>query len=151
MAVSKETIQKYLQETPYIALATVNEKQAPALRTLGSFAPDEFKVYFSTGETTAKVGQIRSNQQVAILFQHENQKIPSFVNITISGTAHELDKDAERSKAIALLSARSPRFKERADKKELNGTAFFRIDPEEIKVVDLSKGPGANGIEIIKY
>lgn len=150
MAVSKETIQKYLQETRYVVLATVNKKQAPALRTLGSFAPDELQVYFSTGKTTAKVEQIRANQQVAILFQHENQEIKSFINITISGKAHELDEDTERRQAIARLSARNPKFKDRAARGDLEGTTFFRIDPEEIKVVDLGKGPGAKAVEIIK-
>jgi pyridoxamine 5'-phosphate oxidase len=150
MAISKEIIQKYLEETRYVVLATVNEKQAPALRTLGSFAPDELHVYFSTGKTTAKVEQIRLNHQVAVLFQHENQKINSFINITISGEAQELNNEAERNKAIALLSVRNPRFRERADKRELDGTAFFRVDPKEIKVVDFSKGSGAKAVETIR-
>ncbi|MCE5286243.1 MAG: pyridoxamine 5'-phosphate oxidase family protein [Pelosinus sp.] len=150
MADSKEIIQKYLQETRYVVLATVDEKEAPAVRTLGSFVTDGLNVYFSTGNTTAKVEQIRANPTVAVLFQHEDQEIKSFVNVTISGSAKELNQDTERNKAIALLSAKSPRFKERAEKGQLEGTALFKIEPHEIKVVDLGKGLGDKAVEVIK-
>lgn len=148
MSVSKETIAQYLQETRYIELATVNEAQAPSIRTLGGFAPDGLEVYFSTGAATDKVKHIKANPQVAVLFQHENQTVPAFVNVAISGKANELTAENERKQAIAILSARSPKFKERAEKGELSGTVLFKITPEEIKVVDLSKGPGA--VEVIK-
>ena len=150
MADSKTTIQKYLQATKYIALATVNEEKAPVIRTLGGFVLDDLQIYFSTGKSTDKVKQIRLNPKVALLFQHENQEIKSFINITLSGTAYEVTENAERSKAIALLAAKSPKFKERAKNGELSDRVFFRIDPEQIKVVDLSKGSGAKSVETIK-
>lgn len=149
MADSKE-IQNYLQETRYIVLATVNEQGAPAVRTLGSFVAEGLNVYFSTGTSTTKVEQISANPQVAVLFQQENQEIKSFVNVTISGNAKELIGDTERSKAISLLAGKSLRFKERAEKGQLEGTSLFRIDPDEIKVVNLGKGLGDKAIEIIK-
>ena len=64
MAVSQEEIQQYLQETRYIELATVNEKQAPSLCTPGGFAPHRRNVYFSTGAATNKVEHIETKRHV---------------------------------------------------------------------------------------
>jgi len=149
MSITTNSLHEYLNQTKFIVLATNNE-QVPIVRTLASFAVDNLTTYFSTGKKTDKVQQIKSNPQVSILFQHENQEIGSFVNATITGKATEITEKIELEKAIKVLSDRSPRFKERVDKGEIDNNIFFRIDPQELKVLDFSKGLGPNAVEILR-
>jgi len=72
------------------------------------------------------------------------------LHISITGLAHEIIVQDEVAKAIKLLSAKSPRFKERAKKGEISNNTFFRVDPQEVKVVDFSKGVGQNAVEVIR-
>ncbi len=149
MSIQKEKINEYLNKTKFIVLATVDANQTPVLRSLGSFAADELAVYFTTHRSTGKVRQIRENPKVSILFQHENQELASFLNVSLTGDARELDSEEERQKAVLLLGNRNPRFRERAEKGEISENTFFKLDPTEIKVVDFSKGAGAKAVEII--
>jgi nitroimidazol reductase NimA-like FMN-containing flavoprotein (pyridoxamine 5'-phosphate oxidase superfamily) len=150
MSFNRDCLHEYLNKSKFIVLSTINNEQVPTLRTLGSFAVDGLTAYFSTGKGTDKVQQIRSNPQVSILFQHENQELGSFINATITGEASEIKAEAELKQAIKLLSDRSPRFKERVEKGELGNNTFFRIDPQEVKVLDFSKGTGPDAVEIIR-
>ncbi|MBP2625469.1 MAG: pyridoxamine 5-phosphate oxidase-related FMN-binding protein [Firmicutes bacterium] len=150
MSINTKSLYEYLNQTKFIVLATTSDEQVPTVRTLASFAVDELTTYFSTGKKTDKVQQIKSNPQVSILFQHENQELGSFVNATITGKATEITAETELEKVIKLLSDRSPRFKERVEKGEIANNTFFRIDPQEVKVLDFSKGVGPNAIEIIR-
>jgi pyridoxamine 5'-phosphate oxidase len=150
MSINTNNLHEYLNQTKFIVLSTINNEQVPTLRTLGSFAVDELTTYFSTGKKTDKVQQIKSNPQVSILFQHENQELGSFVNATITGKATEITAETELEKAIKVLSDRSPKFKERVEKGEIANNTFFRIDPQEVKVLDFSRGVGPNAVEIIK-
>jgi len=150
MSINTNSLHEYLNQTKFIVLATTSNGQVPTVRTLASFAVDELTTYFSTGKQTDKVQQIKSNPQVSILFQHENQEISSFYNATIAGKATEITAETERQKAINLLSNRSPKFKERVEKGEIANNTFFRIDPQEIKILDFSKGVGPSAVEFIR-
>jgi len=150
MSINTNGLHDYLNQTKFIVLSTISNEQVPTLRTLASFAVHELTTYFSTGKVTDKVQQIKANPQVSVLFQHENQELGSFYNATIAGKATEITTDSEREKAIKLLSDRSPNFKARVEKGEIGNNAFFRIDPQEIKVLDFSKGLGPNAVGIIK-
>lgn len=151
MAIDKNYLGEYLTNTKYIVLATVDSESAPALRTLGSFVVgDGYKTYFSTNKETAKVEQIEKNQNVSVLFQHENQELSSYYNVEIKGKAKKITEEAELNKVIELLGNKNPRFKERIAKNGLGSTMIFSIDPVQLKVVDFKKGSGGNRIEVIR-
>ena len=143
----KQRITEYISQTRWATLATVREDKAPVLRAMGSFAPDGVDVYFSTPKAAAKVKQIEQNQWVNFFFQHEGQELPTFKNVAVIGKASEVKESAELKKAIDLLSARNPRFKERAEKGELKDTSIFKIKSKEIKYLDFAKGFGKEGIQ----
>ncbi|MHB8062401.1 MAG: pyridoxamine 5'-phosphate oxidase family protein [Ruminiclostridium sp.] len=143
MSIEKKKINEYLNKTKFIVLATVNEGKAPIQRSLGSFAAEDFTVYFSTNKNAAKVEQIKHNSRVSILFQHENQELTSFQNVAIVGEAKEITVKEERNKAITLFGNRNPGFKDKAE------NAIFRVEPKEIKILDYSKGFGPEAIQII--
>ncbi|MBY9080278.1 pyridoxamine 5'-phosphate oxidase family protein [Paenibacillus sp. HN-1] len=149
MSEIRSGIVDYLEGTRFVVLATVNGEGTPELRTLGGFAVDGYKVYFSTDGGTEKVKQIRSNPAVTLLFQHENQELAGFVNVTLRGEARQVEEPEELAHAIEALGNRNPRFKERAEKGELASTAIFGIAASEIKVLDFAKGRGAEAVEVI--
>ncbi len=150
MALERQQVPQYLNDTRFIILSTVGPANTPATRALGSFAADGLTVYFSTGKTSDKVGQIAANPNVSILFQHEQQEVKDFANVEIRGVAEVLATEEERAKAIRLISIRNPRFKERAEKGELGGNAFLRVTPKQVKVVDFSKGHGPAAVSSIE-
>lgn len=149
MSIDKGKINEYLNKTRFIVLATVDENRVPVLRSLGSFGVDGLTAYFSTGKNSRKVGQIRENPGVSLLFQHEEQQLQSFINVTITGDAHPVTEEEEINRAVAVLSARNPGFKERVEKGLLSNNIFFRVDPKELKIVDFSKGTGPAAVEVI--
>ena len=143
----KQKITDYISQTRWAILGTVREDQAPVLRAMGSFAPDGVDIFFSTPKAAGKVRQIAKNQWVNFFFQHEGQELPTFKNVAVIGQASEVKDAVELKKAVGLLSARNPRFKERAEKGELKDTAIFKIKSKEIKYLDFAKGFGKEGIQ----
>jgi MFS family permease len=142
MALERSDIPQYLHDTPFIILSTVDERSGPATRTLASFAADGLTVYFSTSRASDKVRHLGANPHVSVLFQHDRQELPSFRNVEIRGKAEPLSDDGERGRAIALIGARNPRFRQRAEKGELGDAALFRVTPQAVKVIDFSRGVG---------
>lgn len=151
MSIDKDQISTYLNKTKFIILATVNKEQSPVQRTLGSFAVDGLTAYFSTHKSTAKVEQIEANPKVSIVFQHESQELSSFINVSLTGKANKLEEKEDIDKAIQLIGNRNPRFKERAGRDELNDNVFFQVNPQEIKVLDFSKGAGPQAIQLSQF
>ncbi len=125
MSADNNKVPEYLNQTKFIILATINH-EVPAVRTLASFASEGLTTYFSTGKSTAKVEQIHANPKVTVLFQHENQDLASYVNVSIVGTANQITAKEEVDKAIKLIADRSPNFKARAENGELVNNIFGR-------------------------
>lgn len=150
MSIDKNFIEEYLTNTKYIVLATVDDENTPALRTLGAFGVDSYTTYFSTAEGAEKVEQIKHNTNVSVFFQHENQELASFINVAIKGKAAKVTDEAEVIKAIEVIGKRNPRFKERIEKDGLGSNVIFRVHPSELKILDFKKGPGAKGVEVIQ-
>lgn len=147
---SLDKVKEYIRKTKWAVLSTVTQDNIPALRTMGSFVNDGLHIYFSTGKDSAKVAQIESNPFVTLLFQHEGQELATFINVTYTGKAKRLSSEQELARAIALLSERSPRFKERAEKGQLGETAIFKVEPSRIKYLDYSRGIGPAAVEEVE-
>lgn len=142
-----DKVKQYVGETKFVILATAGKDGVPVLRTLGSFVNDGLDIYFSTGKNTAKVEQILNQPNVTLLFQHEGQQLPAFVNVAITGEAKQVQCENGYKKAVNLLSGKSARFKERAEKGELEDTAIFKVTPKSLKVLDFSRGTGPLAVE----
>ncbi|HEY6008648.1 MAG TPA: pyridoxamine 5'-phosphate oxidase family protein [Geobacteraceae bacterium] len=143
-------IAEYLGKTRFIVLATVNDGR-PAVRTIAAFAADGLAPVFSTHKDTDKVRQLTENPHVSILFEHENQNLRSFVNITISGIARRVESELERERVIALIGARNLRYQERAARGDLVEQVFYRVEPHELTILDFKKSPSPQGVERISF
>ena len=90
MSNKNKKINEYLEISKTAVLATVDSNNNPKIRIIGGFGVKEITIYFSTAKESSKVEQLKSNTNVSLLFQHENQVIPNFVNVEIKGIAEEL-------------------------------------------------------------
>jgi pyridoxamine 5'-phosphate oxidase len=143
-------VKEYINQTKWIVLSTVTQDKVPVSRTMASVVNDGLNLYFSTGKNTAKVGQIASNPNVTLLFQHEEQELSNFKNVAYTGRAERIESEKDLARAIELLSNRSPRFKARVEKGQLGETAIFKVEPVSIKYLDYSQGVGPQAVtEII--
>lgn len=146
MSFDRQRIANYINKTRFIVLATVRDGR-PALRTIAGFAVDGLNIYFSTHHATDKVRQLEENPAASVLFEHENQSLRTFYNVTIAGTAERVTDQAEIDRIISLIGARSPRYQERAARGDLVEQAFFRIRAEEVTVLDFGISPGHDGMQ----
>ncbi|BBB89529.1 MAG TPA: pyridoxamine 5'-phosphate oxidase family protein [Methylomusa anaerophila] len=138
----KQEVLNYITETRFAILSYVREDNVPVLRSMGSFVPSGLDIYFSTKKSAAKVQGIEKNKQVSFFFEHDNQTLDSWKSVLLIGEAAQVEQESELNKAVALLSDRSPRFKERIANGDLPNTAIFKITAREVEYLDYSKGPG---------
>lgn len=151
MSVEKHEISKYITETKVVVLATVNENNAPSLRVLGAFGNDGYSIYYSTKAGSTKVKHTEINPYVNAFFQHENQDPTQYINVSIQGKAIQLSSEVEIGKAIDVIGNRSAKFKERVLKNGLEGNVLYRVDPQEVKVLDRRNGAGPGSINVITF
>ncbi len=150
MSYERERIMEYLEKTRFIVLGTVWQGK-PELRTIASFGMEGFCPVFSTHKATSKARQMRVNPHVSLLFEHENQKLRTFVNITISGIARRVDDSSDQKRIIEIIGARSPGFLDRAARGDLVEQVFFRVEPVELKILDFSISPSPEGVRRIRF
>jgi len=145
-----EKVKTYIRNTKFATLGYVSTTGVPTLRAMGSFNIDELNLYFSSSKAAAKVSNIAVNPTVSFLFQHEGQELATFKNVTYVGKAEEIKCETEYDKAVRILSEKSPRFKEWAEKGQLGETALFKVVPESINYLDYTNGIGPDSAREIK-
>jgi nitroimidazol reductase NimA-like FMN-containing flavoprotein (pyridoxamine 5'-phosphate oxidase superfamily) len=134
-------ILKYIQDSKLGLLTYVRSDATPVSRAMGSFAPDGVNLYFSTGRDTAKVGEIENNRRVSFYFAHDNQSPDIWKSVLLIGDAEQLHSGSSGSEtAIVRLAAKSPRFRERVEKGDLESAVIYRINTRELQYLDRSKG-----------
>jgi len=138
----KDEVLDYVTKSQFAVLNYVRADKAPVSRAMGSFVPSGLDLYFSSKKEAAKVKEIATNKRVSFFFEHENQELSAWKNVLFIGDAELVEGGAELDKAVELLSARNPRFKERVAKGELPQTAIFRVKTREIEYLDRTKGQG---------
>lgn len=142
-------ILQYIVDSRYALLTYVRSDLTPISRTMGSFAPDGVDLFFSTGKATAKVPEIEKNRRTSFFFEHDNQAPEHWKSLLLIGDAEPLSAgSSDYDKAVERLAAKSPRFRERVEKKDLDSAAIFRINTRELEYVDRSKGNSPTKITI---
>ena len=136
-------ILNYIVESKYGVLTYVRSDQAPVSRAIGSFAPDGVNLYFSTGKKSAKVREIENNKRVSFYFERDNQTPESWKSVLLIGDAEQVSgRSADYANALDRLGAKSPRFRERIAKGELDSAVIYKVITREIEYLDRCKGYG---------
>lgn len=146
MSNKNKEISEYLENSKTAVLATVDSNNNPNVRTIGGFGVKEITVYFSTAKESSKVEQIKGNSNVSLLFQHENQVIPDFVNVEVKGIAEKIQDKEQFEEGVKYISNRRPQLK--ITEKTHN---IYRVVPKEIKILDFSKEKPEERIQKIKF
>jgi len=131
----------YIQESKFAVLNYVRSDLTPVSRAMGSFAPDGANLYFSTGKDTAKVPEIEKNRRVSFYFERDNQQPDKWRSVLLIGDADQVSAGStDYATALERLGAKSPRFKERIDKGDLDSATVYKITTREIEYLDRSSG-----------
>jgi len=146
--VSQEIID-YIEQTQWAVLSTVRNDGVPVPRTMGAFAQDNGRktIYFATLPDTGKTRDIKENNRVSLLFQHEGQSLPEFRNVVVLGSAAIIDSDEELQRAVAGISSRSSFVKERIETVGVGTFSFYKVGATEIKFLNFKKGIGPAAVE----
>jgi nitroimidazol reductase NimA-like FMN-containing flavoprotein (pyridoxamine 5'-phosphate oxidase superfamily) len=140
---NQSDILNYIQETRFSLLTYVRSDLTPVSRAIGSFALDGTGLFFSTGKENAKVREIENHKRVSFYFEHDNQNPASWKSVLLIGDAEQVNAgSATYDNAVARLSAKSPRFRERIANGERESVAIYRINTSEFEYLDRSKGNG---------
>ncbi len=146
MAVSEEKIKEYLRMSQTIILATTDLEGLPDIRTIGGFGVTGYEIYFSTSNTSNKVHQIAKNNEVAVFFQHENQFISKYFNVTVYGHAELLTQKADINNAKEIILARNGVLKLAKDTHNI-----YKVIPKRIKVLDFAEKDAKERIHVIQF
>jgi nitroimidazol reductase NimA-like FMN-containing flavoprotein (pyridoxamine 5'-phosphate oxidase superfamily) len=135
-------IRPYILDSRYAVLNYVREDLSPIARTIGSFALDGDDLFFSTGKDAAKVREIGRHPRVSVHFEREGQELESWKSVLLVGDAEPVLPGAgDHERAVALLSARSPRFRARVESGDLAGIVIHRIIIREFQYLDFKRSP----------
>ena len=138
-----DEIWEYVLDSKYGLLNYVRGERTPISRATGSFTLNGTDLYFSTGKDTAKVREIGLNKRVSFYFEHDNQAVDAWKSVLLIGDAELVQAGSkDYNTAVERLSAKSPRFRERVAKGDLESAAIFRVRTKEIEYLDRSKGYG---------
>jgi general stress protein 26 len=148
--VSQEIID-YIEQTQWAILSTVRNDGVPVPRTMGAFSQDNGgkTIYFATLPDTGKTRDIKENNRVSLLFQHEGQSLAEFRNVVVLGNASIIDSDEELQRAVKGISSRSPFIKERIENAGVETFSFYKVGAAEIKFLDFKKGIGPGAVETV--
>jgi pyridoxamine 5'-phosphate oxidase len=140
---SKSEIQTYIVDSKYALLTYVRSDLSPISRTIGSYSPDGEDLFFSTSKESAKVKEIEKNKRVSFFFEHDNQAPESWKSLLLIGDAEPLSVGStDYEKAVERLGAKSPRFRERIAKGDLDSAIIYKVKTSELEYLDRSKGNG---------
>ncbi len=146
MSASEQKIKEYLRANQRIILATTDGEGNPDVRILGGYGMEEYTVYFSTTKNSSKNNQLSENKNTAVLFQHDNQYISRYFNVTLYGEAVLLDKSSEYEKGKDIIVNKNPNIK---ITKETHN--IYKIIPQKLKVLDFGEPTAEDRVTILSF
>ena len=133
-------ILKQLKQHNIMSLATVRADGYPQTTTVG-YANDGLDLYFCCGRVSQKIRNLRRSPKVSLTIDHDTKRWSSIKGLSMGARARVLSKPGEVTRAFKLLARRFPE-KRKISKKDLTDTAFVKVTPKVISVLDYSKGFG---------
>jgi nitroimidazol reductase NimA-like FMN-containing flavoprotein (pyridoxamine 5'-phosphate oxidase superfamily) len=136
----KTFILKQLKQHDNMSLATVRADGFPQATTAG-YANDGLDLYFCCDRVSQKVRNLRRSPKVSLTIDHDTRNWSRIKGLSMGARARVLSKPAEVTRAFELLARKFPEMR-KVPKEDLAGTAFVKVTPKVISVLDYSKGFG---------
>ena len=129
-----------LKQHNIMSLATVRADGYPQATTVG-YANDGLDLYFCCDRVGQKVRNIRRTPKVSLTIDHDTKQWNRIKGLSMGARARVLSKPRDIKRAFELLSHKFTEMKNLTPD-DLKGTAFVKITPKVISVLDYSKGFG---------
>ena len=136
----KTFILKQLKQHNIMSLATVRADGYPQATTVG-YANDGLDLYFCCDRVSQKARNLRRSPKVSLTIDYDTKDWHRIKGLSMGARARVLSKPVEVKRAFELLARKFPQMR-KVSKEDLAGTAFVKVTPKVISVLDYSKGFG---------
>ncbi|MBK6702395.1 MAG: pyridoxamine 5'-phosphate oxidase family protein [Hyphomonadaceae bacterium] len=123
-----------------LAIATVRPDGWPQVTTV-SFVADGTRIYFGSWSKSQKVQNIERDARVSISVTPPYTDWSSIRGLSMSGHAMRVTDSAELGRVFELMVSKFPQIGQflKGDDVEM---ALFRVDPEQVSILDYTQGFG---------
>ena len=136
----KTFILKLLKQHNIMSLATTRADGFPQATAVG-YANDGLDLYFCCGRVSQKVRNLRRSGKVSLTIDHDTRNWVHIKGLSMGARARVLSKPGEVTRAFELIARKFPEMR-KISKEDLADTAFVKVTPKVISVLDYSKGFG---------
>lgn len=135
-----DKVLEILRNNRLAAVATVDPNGWPHCTMIG-IANEQLRIYFAIARTSQKLADIRNDARISLAIGRDVIDPASIHALAIKARATIVDDRADRRKAIQLLLDKRPALK-RLEEPNEKGSAIIVAVPEEVRLLDYSKGYG---------
>jgi len=136
----RKFILKQLKQHNIMSLATARADGYPQATTVG-YANEGLDLYFCCDRVSQKVRNLRRSPKVSLTIDHDSKNWVRIKGLSMGAQARVLSKPGEVTRAFELLARKFPQMR-KVPKEDLAATAFVKVTPKVISVLDYSKGFG---------
>lgn len=136
----KQLILKLLKRHQTMSLATVRADGYPQATTV-TYANDGLDLYFCCDRASQKVRNLRRCAKVSLTIDRDYKNWARIKGLSIGATARVLSRAGDVRRAFGLLARKFPPMRT-LSAQDLEETAFVKVTPKVISVLDYSKGFG---------
>ena len=136
----QKLILRQLKQHNIMSLATVRTDGYPQSTTVG-YANDGLDLYFCCDRVSQKVRNLKRSPKVSLTIDHDTKQWSRIKGVSMGARARVLSKPGDVKHAFELLARKFPDMR-KVPAKDLAGTAFVKVTPKVISLLDYSKGFG---------
>ena len=137
---TKRFIIEQLKAHRNMSLATVRPDGYPQATTV-AYANDGLTLYFACDRDSQKVRNLRHSPKVSLTINKDWAGWKKITGLSMGATAKILERPADTRRAHALLSRKFKDMKG-LSAEDLAATAFVRVQPKVISMLDYRRGFG---------
>ena len=136
----QKSVLKLLKQHNIMSLATVRADGYPQTTTVG-YANDGLDLYFCCYSLSQKVRNLKRSPKVSLTIDHDTRNWARIKGLSMGARARVLSKRGDVTRALKLLARKFPEMR-KLTPDDLAETAFVKVTPKVISVLDYSKGFG---------
>lgn len=136
----KAFILNVLGRNKTMSFATVHGDGYPQA-TVVAYANDGLSIYFCCDRTSQKVRNLRRSRKVSLTINRDYKDWHRIKGLSMAATATVLSKPDEIKHAFQLLARKLPDMRGMSEE-DIADSAFIKVAPRVISVLDYSKGFG---------
>ncbi|WP_372772171.1 pyridoxamine 5'-phosphate oxidase family protein [Mangrovibacterium sp.] len=106
-----ETLKQIIEDHRLVHIASIDEKGLPCVRGVDYASDDKLNIYFMTHKDTRKVAQLKNNEQVSFVIDHDCASMDDLMQLKYvkgSGVAEEVTAPETIQMAFGLLAQKMP-------------------------------------------